>query len=89
MHSSRLWSLGSSFGFVVLYGGATLVILADGVMNPDRLGLSLGFSTLGLFGTWRQYLPRGRRPMAGVPANPGSTWGRPLRRLLALRGRVA
>jgi hypothetical protein len=55
-HSFRLWSPGSSFGFVVLYGGATAVLLADGVMNPDRLGLSLGFSALGLFGTWRQYL---------------------------------
>jgi hypothetical protein len=56
VHSFRLWSPGSSFGFVVLYGGATLVILADGVMNPDRLLLSLGFFTLGLAGTWRQYL---------------------------------
>lgn len=56
VHFSRLWSPGSSFGFVVLYGGATIVILADGVLNPDRLGPSLGFSTLGLVGTWRQYL---------------------------------
>jgi hypothetical protein len=56
MHSFRLWSPGSSFGFVVLYGSATIVILADGVMNPDRFGVSLVFFTLGLAGTWRQYL---------------------------------
>jgi hypothetical protein len=56
MHSFRLWSPGSSFGFVVLYGGATVVIMADGVMNPDRLYVSLVFFTLGLAGTWRHYL---------------------------------
>lgn len=56
MHPARLWSPGSSFGFVILYGGATIVVLADGVMNPDRLWPSLAFSMLGLFATWRQYL---------------------------------
>lgn len=66
VHSFRLWSPGSSFGFVVLYGGATIVMLADGVMNPDRLGISLGFFTLGLFATWRQYL-RWRQARSSAP----------------------
>jgi uncharacterized membrane protein len=72
MRSSRLWSPGSSLGFVVLVGIATIVILTDGVINPDRLGFSLGFFALGLFGTWRRYL-RWRQPKGAATPRPAAS----------------